>query len=132
MGYVPGGPKPFIAEIEKIRAVLSGNPPPAIASSVAPTAASPASENAPTAKPVESLQPRPEARYEQLTLKGVTGSDKRRLALINNVTFSPGEEAMVKLKDGRVKVRCLEISEKSVIVAVDGTPEKQELQLSKP
>lgn len=71
----------------------------------------------------------PPPKYTDLTLKSVTGPKNRRLALINNQTFAPGEAAFVRLGDGQVKVRCVEIRDKSVVVAIDGGQERRELRL---
>jgi protein disulfide-isomerase len=69
----------------------------------------------------------PPPKYADLTLKSVTGPKNRRLALINNQTFAPGEGALVRLGDGQVKVRCLEINDKSVVVTIEG--KRRELPL---
>jgi ferric-dicitrate binding protein FerR (iron transport regulator) len=50
------------------------------------------------------------------------------MAIVNNQTLGVGEQARVKLGDGEVKVRCLEIAETSAIVMVDGS-ERRELRL---
>jgi thiol-disulfide isomerase/thioredoxin len=71
----------------------------------------------------------PPPKYTDLALKSVTGPKNRRLALINNQTFAPGEAALVRLGDGQVKVRCVEIRDKSVVVAIDGGQERRELRL---
>ena len=67
----------------------------------------------------------------QLSLKGISGSSSSRLALINNRTFAVGETASVRIAGGSVNVRCLEINENSVVVAIEGDPEPKELQLRK-
>jgi len=72
----------------------------------------------------------PPPKYTQLTLKSLGGPKNRRLAMINNRTFAPGEMALVKLGDGQVKVRCLEIGDESVVIMIDGKEERQELKLS--
>ncbi len=78
----------------------------------------------------QPVLPPAEISYNELAVKAITGTKNRRLALINNVTFSAGEEAMVKFKDAKVKVRCLEIKESSVIITLEGKDEKQELFLA--
>ena len=67
----------------------------------------------------------------QLTLKGISRSKGRPMALINSLTLSPGEKGGIKLGDQKVQVRCLEIRDRSVIVAIEGTKETAELQLRK-
>jgi hypothetical protein len=62
-------------------------------------------------------------------LKNLSGPKNRRLALINNQTFAPGESGLVRLGDGPVKVRCLEIRETSVVIQGDGQQQSRELKL---
>ena len=68
--------------------------------------------------------------YTNLVLKSISGSSTRRFALINSETMAPGEWAWFKLGDGRVKVHCVEVSEKSARVRVEGDPAPRELLLS--
>src|SRR5437762_8984635 len=56
-----------------------------------------------------------------LVLKGITGPPEKRIALINNVPFAKDEEGEVKAGNGKVKIRVLEIGEKSVTVSVAGS-----------
>jgi hypothetical protein len=56
-----------------------------------------------------------------LVLKALAGSAERRLATINTRTFEVGEEAEVQTGAGRVRVRCLEINDDSVVIEVGGT-----------
>jgi len=62
-----------------------------------------------------------------LALKGLSGTPDQRLAIINNHTFAVGEEGDVITTTGRVRLRCVEIREKSVVIEVDG--QRQELIL---
>ena len=62
-------------------------------------------------------------------IKSISGTKERRFAMLNNTTFAPGDTAKVKVQDGDVKIRCVEIRDKSVIVAVDGQPEPREIKL---
>jgi len=55
-----------------------------------------------------------------LELKGLSGPEHRRLAIINNYTFGVGEEYDIRLDDKSVKVRCLQIRDDSVVVTVGG------------
>lgn len=71
----------------------------------------------------------PPPKYSDLALKNLSGSKNRRLALINNQTFAAGESALVRLGDGQVKVRCLEIRESSVVIQVEGQEQRRELKL---
>jgi|WetSurMetagenome_2_1015567.scaffolds.fasta_scaffold101340_1 thioredoxin-related protein len=117
-GYMPGGPKVFLSMLRKLQglkgAQLSDEPAPATKKAL------PLFGGAP-------IQPPP--RYAQLTLKGISGPANRRMALINNQTLGAGEAGRVKLGEGEVQVRCLEIRDKSVVVLVEGETERRELRL---
>jgi hypothetical protein len=67
----------------------------------------------------------------QLTLKGISLGKERRLALINNITFAPGEKALVSLNGQEVMVECLEIRDDAVSVTIQGCREARLLQLRK-
>ena len=58
-----------------------------------------------------------------LALKGISGTELKRYALINDKTFEAGEEREIN----RVRVRCIQIREDSVTVEVNGA--RQELRL---
>ena len=62
----------------------------------------------------------PLADVRDLVLKGISGGKDRRLALINNRTVENGEELDFKFGNRTVKVHCVEIREKSVVIRVDG------------
>ncbi|MGH7993732.1 MAG: hypothetical protein ACREDQ_09465 [Limisphaerales bacterium] len=55
-----------------------------------------------------------------LVVKGVSGSADRRLVIINNVTFAAGDTATVPTDQGRIRVHCVEIKPRSVVVEVGG------------
>ncbi len=65
----------------------------------------------------------------QLTLKGISGSGQRRFALVNDRTLEKNEQAQVRVGNSNVTVRCLEIRDASVILQLNGSPEKTELFL---
>lgn len=67
---------------------------------------------------------------EKLTLKGISGSAKRRFALINNSTLEQGEETKVRVGDSNLVVRCVEIRQNSVLVRVAGEKNPVELFLT--
>jgi len=54
---------------------------------------------------------------------------EKRIALINNVPFAKDEEGEVKAGNGKVKIRVLEIGDKSVTVSIAGTAAPKELLL---
>ena len=56
-----------------------------------------------------------------LSLKGVSGTEAKRFALINDKTFAAGEERDISVGNGKVRVHCLEIQEDSAVVEVNGT-----------
>lgn len=66
-----------------------------------------------------------------LVLKGVVGSKSRRLALINSETMAVGDTASVRVADGRVRVRCLEIGPDYVLLNVEGEEQPKRLELGK-
>jgi hypothetical protein len=64
----------------------------------------------------------------ELFLKGLSGTPDRRLAIINNYTFQSGEESLVRVAGVAVKVRCIEIRERSVIVSINGITKELKLR----
>lgn len=67
-----------------------------------------------------------------LVLKAVFWSEKAPLALINNHSFSPQEQAKVRLGDTNVTVRCLSIRPDGVTIRVEGSTRDQVLLLRRP
>jgi thioredoxin-related protein len=124
-GNVPGGAPAFIADLKKV---------PRASWRAADAGASAATAEA-AKKTVGSDGPLwngpvfPPKRYDELKLTGLSGTAARRFAIVNNQTFSPGESARVKLKDGEVKVLCKEIRLRSAIVQVEGAGEPKEIFL---
>jgi hypothetical protein len=68
-------------------------------------------------------------RIDYLTLKGITGTSDRRLALINNMAFAAGEVGNVRVPGGSLKIRVVNVGEKSVTVAVEGDSVLHELKI---
>jgi hypothetical protein len=64
-----------------------------------------------------------------LKLKMISGAPQRRLATINDETFFAGETHRISIGDKKVKMQCLEIGEKSVLVNVEGEAKSRELTL---
>lgn len=64
--------------------------------------------------------PEPSFQASSLSLKGISGTVAKRLAIINNRTFEVGEELVLRVANQNFKVRCVEIRDKSVIVSVNG------------
>lgn len=122
LSYEPGGTRPFLAKLAKLTGrapeIPITAPKPAVAKTEKPDA--PLFNGAPAAAP---------ARFTELVLKGISGPKQNRLALINNQTFSAGETMMIQVSGQPVKVRCVEVREKSVVVAVAGEKSHRELKL---
>lgn len=112
-GYMPGGPKNFIANLEKIPGVKHVDS--------AARAAEPDAPRRPPPAFVPIAPTRPNY-YGELTLKAISGSPASRMALINNESLMVGETGRVRLRDTRVVVVCKEIREDSVLITVDGKP----------
>ena len=55
-----------------------------------------------------------------LVVKGVSGSPDHRLVIINNHTFAVGDIADVITDMGRIRVHCVEIKPRSVVIEVGG------------
>ena len=66
---------------------------------------------------------------DQLALKGISGTQDRRLALINSATLAVGELGEIKVGAQILKLRCREIRERSVLIELDGSKEVKELKL---
>ena len=113
-GYHPGGPKAFISDLEKMPGM---KPSVGLANKV--------SEPSPP-----QFVPVVPNHYDQLALKGISGSATRRMALINGETFLAGETSKVRVKDGKVDVTCKEIRIDSVLLTVEG--KTLELKLAHP
>ena len=113
LGYMEGGPKAFINAIRQ-RGKLSAND----------------SGRAPSDLPLfGGAKVGPPPKYTELTLKSISGAGSKRLALINNQTLAPGESGKVLLNNGEIKIRVEEIREKSVIITIEGKPDRKELSL---
>ena len=118
LGFEPGGPKGFLASLDRIigpRKTMEAKPP--AAASAAP---------APAWPPANSPPPVPTSN---LILKGVSGPPGKRVALINDRSLTAGEGGVIQLADRRVKLHCLKVNEKSVLVKVDNHPNAVELKL---
>lgn len=117
VGYVPGGPKGFIAMMEQFPKFKHS--PPVV------------EEEPPSAprRPVEfvPIAPAVPNHYGELALKSVSGPKDRRIALINNESLMVGDTAKIKVFNGKVEVTCKEIREDSVLLIVDGKTKELKL-----
>jgi len=116
-GYKQGGAAAFVRETTRLINAAAAQ---AHAHSVAPPRELPPFGGALTQPPI---------RYTNLTLKTISGTANRRFALLNDQTLTAGETLPVKLQDGKVNVRCVEIRDESVIVAVQGEKGPREIKL---
>ena len=69
---------------------------------------------------------------DTLVLNGISGPAKRRLALINGATLGVNETVKVRVGASNVVVRCLQITDASVLLEYPGTTNRAELSLPKP
>lgn len=69
---------------------------------------------------------------DTLVLKSISGTAKRRFALINGTTLGVNESAKVRLGTSNVVVKCLEIRDASVLIQLAGDVNHTELSLPKP
>ena len=80
-----------------------------------------------TPLPMVTPTPEPVVVAVDLKLKAISGLPEHRLALINNHTFEAGEEGEIVTTTGRMRIRCLEITQESAVVQVGA--ERRELHL---
>jgi hypothetical protein len=71
----------------------------------------------------------PSSIVKQLTLRGISGSGNRRLALLNKKTLAQGETFQLQSNGQTHTVKCEEIKSRSVVISIDGFTDKKELQL---
>ena len=55
-----------------------------------------------------------------LVVRGISGPPDHRLVIINSTTFAAGDVADVFTEQGRIRVHCIEIKPRSVIIEVGG------------
>ena len=80
--------------------------------------------------PVEGTPaPRSTASIDQIILKGVSGTDGKRFALINRRTFAAGESGTVQTPRGPVNIEVLEVKERSAIIKLENDPDSKEIYL---
>jgi protein disulfide-isomerase len=116
-GYQPGGAAAFIRTVNQFTAKPGTD-------QQASRAAGPQE-----LLPFGGAPTHPPIRYTNLVLKTISGTPSRRFALVNDQTFAAGDTLPVKLLDGKVNVRCVEVREQSVLVAVHGEDAPREIKL---
>ncbi|MCI0745273.1 MAG: hypothetical protein L0Y58_07700 [Verrucomicrobia subdivision 3 bacterium] len=60
----------------------------------------------------------------KLSLNGLSGTKDKRLAIINNRTFEVGEEAEMRVNGQPVKVKCIEIRDRTVVITANGVAQE--------
>jgi thioredoxin-related protein len=124
-GYVSGGPQAFNSIIARIIQATKSS------SQASGGAPQPPDDKPEAPRPPPKFVPIPPTvplHYGELTLKGISGTKDRRLALINNQTFMAGETARVKALDHEVVVHCKEIRDNSVLITADDRPMELKLK----
>jgi len=66
----------------------------------------------------------------QVKLQGISGSDSRRLAIINGKTLAAGDVVKIKAATNAVTIRCVSIGDTSVTVTMVGIEGERELHLA--
>jgi len=66
----------------------------------------------------------------QVKLQGISGSDSRRLAIINGKTLAAGDTVKIKAATNAVTIRCVSIGDTSVTVTMVGIEGERELHLA--
>ena len=75
-------------------------------------------------------QPKPAAKLFAIKLSGISGGPTKRFATIGNKTFAPGERGTVKIDDQPVSIKCLEITDKTATISIEGVEGTQTLTLN--
>lgn len=83
-------------------------------------------EVSPNVTPIEKIA---STILQSLVLKGISGNGARRLALVNTRTLGVGEVWDYKLNGQSHRIRCEEIKPRSVVLSIDGIPDRKEIQL---
>ena len=79
--------------------------------------------------PPTNSAPQPSDLFAKLALKGISGTPGQMLALINSSTVGVGKSAEIRCGRNVIRIRCLEIRDRSVLIELEATSEKKELRL---
>ena len=140
LGYETGGTKPFLARLSKLTgAAVAAEPASVTAMKKAEAsikdsvlkrgelgtdvAAAPSKMAATVAPPSANSQ-----QFDELVLKGISGTKQKRFAMINNQTLGAGEVGTVRVSGKAVQIRCEEIHDQSVVVSWNRGQERRELK----
>lgn len=80
-------------------------------------------------KAPDVFQSTPLEILKNLFLKGISGTKDKRLAIINNRTLEVGEEGEFRQGALSIKIRIVEITDKSVLFTIEGSNDRKELRL---
>lgn len=95
-----------------------------------PAPVRPATPSSPNARPTPTTPPKPTSMASHLRLGAIYTTEVGRIAIINDQRFSPGQTRQVYAQPNlTLKVRCLEIDNKTVKVSVGDETEPQVLSL---
>jgi hypothetical protein len=81
------------------------------------------------APPPQAIKARKLQPQGELHLKGIVRSSTHRSAIINSAILTEGEEEAVRVPDGTLRVRCLQIGEDYVVIQVQGESGRKRLAL---
>jgi len=82
-------------------------------------------------QPDKSELPKP-AWMAKLKLQGISGTADHRLAIINGRTMAKGDVATVTIDGNNINIHCLELSESSASISIEGIASTEELKISGP
>ena len=71
-------------------------------------------------KVVQDTVVEPVANFNNIVLKGISGSSEKRLAILNNKTFEAGEDGELRIGGHLTKIKIVEVREKSVVISING------------
>jgi len=74
-----------------------------------------------------AAKPTRAAGLDCLILRGLSGPENNRLAIVNGRTLARGEDAEINTDCGRILVHCVDITTNSAVIEVSG--ERRELKL---
>ena len=69
---------------------------------------------------VQDIVVEPVANFNNIVLKGISGSAEKRLAILNNKTFAAGEDGELRIGGHPTKIKIVEVREKSVVISING------------
>lgn len=88
-------------------------------------------DNTPPSVPAWAIAAKPVSiAPTTLQLRSISGTARRRFALINDQTFAPNEQAKVRLGSSNVTIRCLEVSDRAAIIQLVDSGERRTLRLA--